>query len=131
MHHALVAAILSAEGGIGVRNGFFCAQPYVKKLLGVSREEEREAGCGVGDTDRTATPGMVRASLGCYTTEEDIDRFLEMLGRIVSGEYRGKYTQDPVSGTFQPDGFRMDVERYFSFFEDAGGMKDRTYSEAS
>ena len=36
MHHALVAAILGYEGGIGVRNGCFCAQPYVVRLLGVS-----------------------------------------------------------------------------------------------
>jgi len=131
MHHALVAAILSAEGGIGVRNGFFCAQPYVKRLLGVTKEEEREAGCGTGDTDRTATPGMVRASLGCYSNEADIDWFLEVLGRIVRREYKGKYIQDPASGAFQPEGFRVDVERYFSFFEDAGQVKDRSYSEAS
>jgi selenocysteine lyase/cysteine desulfurase len=131
MHHALVAAILSAEGGIGVRNGFFCAQPYVKRLLGMTKEEELEAGCGVGDTDRTATPGMVRASLGCYSNEEDVDRFLEMLERIVRNEYKGKYSQEPASGAFQPEGFRMVMDRYFSFFESAGEVKDRTYSEAS
>jgi hypothetical protein len=130
-HHALVAAILSAEGGIGVRNGFFCAQPYVKRLLGVTKEEEREAGCGIGDTDRTATPGMVRASLACYSNEADLDAFTEMLSRIVRNEYKGKYTQDPSSGAFQPEGFSMEVSRYFSFFEDAAGVKDRTYSEAS
>ena len=131
MHHSLVAAILSAEGGIGVRNGFFCAQPYVKKLLGVTKEEEREAGCGIGETDRTATPGMVRASLGCYSNEADVDAFLDMLERIVRGDYKGTYTQDPASGAFRAKGFAMDVGRYFSFFEDAGRVTDRTYSEAS
>jgi len=131
MHHALVAAILSAEGGIGVRNGFFCAQPYVKKLLGVTREEEREAGCGIGDSDRTSTPGMVRASLGCYSNESDIDLFIEMLEKIVRREYKGTYTQDSSTGAFHPDGYRMDLNKYFSFFEDAGHVKDRSYSEAS
>ena len=37
--HPLVAAILGYEGGIGVRNGCFCAQPYVAQLLGVSSRE--------------------------------------------------------------------------------------------
>ena len=35
MHHALVAARLSAEFGIGVRHGCFCAHPYLLRLLGV------------------------------------------------------------------------------------------------
>ena len=35
MHHALVAARLSAEFGIAVRHGCFCAHPYVIRLLGL------------------------------------------------------------------------------------------------
>jgi len=103
----------------------------VKKLLGVTREEEREAGCGIGDSDRTSTPGMVRASLGCYSNESDIDLFIEMLEKIVRREYKGTYTQDSSTGAFHPDGYRMDLNKYFSFFEDAGHVKDRSYSEAS
>ena len=38
MHHALVAARLSAEWGIGVRHGCFCAHPYLLRLLGVGPE---------------------------------------------------------------------------------------------
>ncbi len=34
MHHGLVAARLSAEFGIGVRHGCFCAHPYLLRLLG-------------------------------------------------------------------------------------------------
>ena len=37
MHHALVAARLSAEWGIGVRHGCFCAHPYLIRLLGVGQ----------------------------------------------------------------------------------------------
>ena len=39
--HALVSAILNYEGGIGVRNGCFCAHPYVTCLLGVTIEETK------------------------------------------------------------------------------------------
>jgi hypothetical protein len=74
---------------------------------------------------------MVRASLGCYSNEADIDLFIEMLERIVRREYKGTYRQDPSSGAFFPEGFEMNVNRYFSFFEEAGGVKDRSYSEAS
>ncbi len=35
VHHALVAARLSAEHGIGVRHGCFCAHPYLLRLLGL------------------------------------------------------------------------------------------------
>jgi selenocysteine lyase/cysteine desulfurase len=131
VHHGLVSAILAAEGGIGVRNGFFCAQPYVKKLLNVTKEEEKGAGCGVGDADRTATPGMVRASLGCYSNEADVDAFLEMIGRITRKEYKGRYTQDVSSGAFVPEGYNVSIDTYFSFFDPAVSSKDRTYSEAS
>ena len=37
--HALVAARLSAEFGIGVRHGCFCAHPYLLRLLGLSPAE--------------------------------------------------------------------------------------------
>ena len=40
LHHALVAAILAYEGGIGVRNGCFCAQPYVMRLLGLGAADQ-------------------------------------------------------------------------------------------
>ncbi|MCH7492453.1 aminotransferase class V-fold PLP-dependent enzyme [Patescibacteria group bacterium] len=39
--HALCSAILSYEGGIGVRSGCFCAHVYVKTLLQVPPEAEK------------------------------------------------------------------------------------------
>ena len=36
--HALVAARLSAEFGIGVRHGCFCAHPYLMRLLDLPRD---------------------------------------------------------------------------------------------
>ena len=110
LDHALVATILSTEGGIGVRNGNFCAQPYIRKLLSVTPEEEklkRAARC-----DNPILPGMVRASLGCYNNEEDIDIFVELLGRIVRNEYRGTYSIDPVTGMYAARGFTIDSAKH-------------------
>jgi selenocysteine lyase/cysteine desulfurase len=109
--HALVATILSVEGGIGVRNGNFCAQPYMRTLLNVSSEEEkskRAARC-----DNPILPGMARASFGCYNNEEDVDIFVESLERIVRNEQRGSYSVDPLTGMYVERDYRIDHSRFF------------------
>ncbi len=109
--HSLVATILSTEGGVGVRNGNFCAQMFTRSLLGVSPGEEksmRAASC-----DNAALPGMVRASLGCYNNREDVDLFAEMLHRIARREYRGTYDLDPATGTYRAAGYSVEVPARF------------------
>ncbi|MEI6308714.1 MAG: aminotransferase class V-fold PLP-dependent enzyme [bacterium] len=102
--HAKVAAILSFEGGIAVRDGCFCAHPYVIELLGVDRQvfdafKERAL-----HHDRSTLPGLVRASFGCFSNEEDVDRLVEMLERIEAGDYRGDYRCQTSSGSYFPVG---------------------------
>jgi selenocysteine lyase/cysteine desulfurase len=101
VHHALVAAILGCEGGIGVRNGCFCAQPYVAHLLGRSDLERGDA----PGSDRSHKPGMVRVSLARYNTVEDLDALVEMLVRITRGKYQGTYEPAPDTGDYIPVGF--------------------------
>ncbi|MFE3452725.1 aminotransferase class V-fold PLP-dependent enzyme [Nonomuraea sp. NPDC059194] len=60
-----VAEALSTEYGIGVRDGKFCAHPFVRHLLDVS-----DGGCEDG------TASAVRASIGIGTTEEHVDRLI-------------------------------------------------------
>jgi selenocysteine lyase/cysteine desulfurase len=86
-HNSLVAAILGIEGGIGVRNGCFCAHPYVKHMLKVTPEEDRIFTQEVRAGNKSRMPGMIRASLGCYSNEEDIDALLAMLDG--AREFRG------------------------------------------
>jgi cysteine desulfurase / selenocysteine lyase len=129
-HHALVAAILGIEGGIGVRNGCFCAHPFVKHLLGVTPEEDDRFTREVLEGNKTNMPGMVRASLGCYSDESDIDALVEMLERILRGETRGTYRQDRASGAFLADGYHPDFSRFFRYSV-ARASGDRRHSEAS
>ncbi|MET8984553.1 aminotransferase class V-fold PLP-dependent enzyme [Nonomuraea wenchangensis] len=68
-----VAEALSGEYGIGVRDGKFCAHPFVRHLLGTA-----DGGC----EDDTAS--AVRASIGIGTTQEHVDRLIEALRAIVS-----------------------------------------------
>ncbi|GAA1746757.1 aminotransferase class V-fold PLP-dependent enzyme [Nonomuraea bangladeshensis] len=68
-----VAEALSGEYGIGVRDGKFCAHPFVRHLLGTA-----DGGCEDG------TASAVRASIGIGTTQEHVDRLIEALRAIVS-----------------------------------------------
>jgi len=131
MHHSLVAAIIGTEGGIGVRNGCFCAHPYVKKLLKVTPDEDHAITQEVLSGNKSRMPGMVRASLGCYNTTDDIDVLVNVLERIVRGEYKGKYVQDISSGAFHANGYQVDYSKYFSFFDFMERPARRTHSEAS
>ncbi len=114
MDHYLLAAIMSEEGGIGVRNGCFCAHPYMLQILGVGREEAQAYQQEIRDGTRVHLPGLVRVSFGCYNTTAEIDWFTDMLDRIAHGRYQGKYIQDPISGACRAKGFAPDIEQYFT-----------------
>ena len=113
LSHFLVAAILGYEFGIGVRNGCFCAHPYILQLLGVSPDETERVRLNMLAHDRRNNPGLVRASFGMYNTLEEVDAFVEALEKIVRSEYKGTYVQDPASGDFFPDGWEDSYEDFF------------------
>jgi selenocysteine lyase/cysteine desulfurase len=115
MSHYLVAAILSCEGGIGVRNGCFCAHPYLLELIDVAPEEARAYQKDIRRGIKARTPGLVRASFGCYNDESEVDWFIEILQQVVRGEYDGEYVQDPATGEFWPSSYQVDPETYFGF----------------
>lgn len=131
MHNALVAAIFGTEGGIGLRNGCFCAHPYVKRLLRLSSEEDERLTAEMVAGNKGSMPGFVRASLGCYNNEEDIDAFIEMLNRIVNGKYKGEYILNPKTGTYSAKGFKVETLKCFSFFKSVEEKPHRRYSESS
>jgi selenocysteine lyase/cysteine desulfurase len=104
-HHALVAARLSAEYGIGVRHGCFCAHPYLLRLLDLSPEQVAEYRAAVLRHDRREMPGAVRASGGLSTSLADVDRFLAAVAEIAEGRPAPVvYVQDPSTGDFWPEG---------------------------
>src|SRR5690606_8252701 len=74
-----VAAYLSAEHGIGVRDGRFCAHPLLARL-------------GVG--------AALRASIGLGTTAEQVDRLVEAVARFVEAGAGWNYAQ--VGGHWNP-----------------------------
>ncbi|HZQ79937.1 MAG TPA: aminotransferase class V-fold PLP-dependent enzyme [Acidimicrobiia bacterium] len=104
-HHALVAARLSAEYGIGVRHGCFCAHPYLLRLLDLSPEEVAGYRAAVLRHDRREMPGAVRASAGLSTSLADVERLLAAVAEIAEGRPAPvAYVQDPSTGDFWPEG---------------------------
>jgi selenocysteine lyase/cysteine desulfurase len=105
LHHALVAARLSAEHGIGVRHGCFCAHPYLMRLLHLSDEEVRDYREAVLRGDRRRMPGAVRASTTIATTAADVDRFLSAVSAVADGTVPPvTYLQDELTGDYWPTG---------------------------
>lgn len=116
--HGLVTAILNDYFCIAVRNECFCAQPFVRQLLGIADAEGvapdscMEPICSPDDK-----PGMVRVSLGLYNTRADIDAAADALTHIVehADMYRARYV--PVfdgSGDWKHRDFHFDPDDLFT-----------------
>ncbi|MEW2633501.1 aminotransferase class V-fold PLP-dependent enzyme [Streptomyces sp. NPDC048389] len=88
------AAALSAEYGIGVRDGLFCAHPLVRTLLGSDPQDVGE--CGAPETE----PGerslnAIRVSFGAGTPDEHVERFVGAVKELVRDGAQWKYrTED-------------------------------------
>jgi selenocysteine lyase/cysteine desulfurase len=77
----LVAAYLSAEHGIGVRGGKFCAHPLLQRF-------------GLEDV------GAVRASIGLGTSSDDVDAILSAIGQLI--RHGPRWTYAAVDGYISP-----------------------------
>lgn len=77
---SVVAAYLSAEHGIGLRDGRFCAHPLLARL--------------------GAPGGALRASIGLGTTAGDITRLLDAIGELV--EHGPALTYAAIDGQVGP-----------------------------
>jgi selenocysteine lyase/cysteine desulfurase len=84
----LLAAALSAEYGIGVRDGAFCAHILTRRLL-----------ADVGTTGQRA----LRFSLGLGSTEEHVDRLVGALRELVTVGPRWTYRELDGRWTPTPD----------------------------
>ncbi|UFR04951.1 aminotransferase class V-fold PLP-dependent enzyme [Streptomyces sp. Go40/10] len=84
------AAALSAEYGIGVRDGLFCAHPLVRTLLGSDPQSQGE--CGAPE----AAPGekslnAIRVSFGAGTPDEHVERFVTAVKELVRDGAKWRY----------------------------------------
>lgn len=112
--HALAAAVLSCEGGIGVRSGCFCAHTYVKELLRVSPADARRLELEILNRDRSNIPGTIRVSFGLYNTKAEIDRLAAMVAKIAAGDFDRGYVLDREAGVYTHPRLTPDFRQYFA-----------------
>ncbi len=83
MEHRDVSLKLNNYGAIATRDGCFCAHPYMLRLLNVDESEineMKEYVRGGGPPERL---GGIRATIGVYNTEEEVDKFLLVMEEIL------------------------------------------------
>ena len=114
-HHGQVAAVLGHEFGIGVRNGCFCAHPYLLRLLEVRAEDAERLRSEIVHGVRARIPGSVRISFGFYNIKADVDAAVDALKVIASGQARGTYRQIEETGEFVLEGKALDELPRFGF----------------
>ena len=103
--YSQLAAVLSAEYGIGVRHGCFCAHRLVARLLRIGVHEEARLQRAMARGESVRLPGMVRASIGLGTVEEDLDRLVDAVTQIATGGPAWTYRSsvDGTDSTPDPD----------------------------
>jgi selenocysteine lyase/cysteine desulfurase len=112
--HMQVASILGYEFGIGVRAGCFCAHPGMLHLLKVPHSEAQEIARQIEVHDKRNVPGAVRASLGIYNTQADVDALADGLHAIAAGRYQHAYELEAHTGEYVPSGWFPDFGAFFS-----------------
>ncbi|MDF2556320.1 MAG: Cysteine desulfurase [Bacillales bacterium] len=104
MHHNDIAQIFADEYGIAVRSGYFCAHPYVQRLLNISDEKMR----AMREDPNMVSPGLVRISFSFYNTKKEIDTLITALQAISSNKdyYKKKYIDVPKGACGRPQVFQ-------------------------
>ncbi len=101
-HHSELAAILSAEYGIAVRHGCFCAHPLLLHLLRIGEERAAAIRAELRAGGHPDLPGAVRLSLGLATTRADLEAAAAALTTIARVGPRWTYAVSASTGEFEP-----------------------------
>ncbi|MFN2418358.1 MAG: aminotransferase class V-fold PLP-dependent enzyme [Candidatus Limnocylindria bacterium] len=99
----MLAAVLSAEHGIGIRHGCFCAHPLMMRLLRVSGAEVDRLLSATRAGHHERLPGAARLSLGLGSTRADIDAFADALETIAADGPRWTYAVADETDEYEPD----------------------------
>ncbi|MEU3398240.1 aminotransferase class V-fold PLP-dependent enzyme [Streptomyces filamentosus] len=94
------AAALSAEYGIGVRDGLFCAHPLVRTLLGSDAQDPGECGAPEAEPGERSL-NAIRVSFGAGTPDEHVERFVGAVKELVRDGAQWKYRTE--GGRCVPD----------------------------
>ncbi len=120
--HGLLSAILNDYFCIAVRNGCFCAHPYVSSML--KNELWNIDLSEIPDDQQQAVVnrkrGMVRASISLYNTDEDVEKLMDALIQIDRdiNEYQDCY-EAQFDGSYRHKTFHPNWnEKWHSLLDD-------------
>ncbi len=99
----LLAAALSAEHGIGIRHGCFCAHPLMMRLLRVDDAEAHRLADELRAGHHERLPGAARMSLGLGSTTADIDALAHALRAIAADGPQWTYAVTDGTDEYEPD----------------------------
>jgi cysteine desulfurase/selenocysteine lyase len=91
--HELAATILNREAAIAVRNGCFCAHPYLHRLLKIEDTKDLRRRLVAGE--EVDLPGAIRPTFGIFNTEEEVDELARMIRVIRDRAWKGSYGDAP------------------------------------
>ena len=114
--HGLTAAALNDFHNIQVRNGCFCAHPYVREML--KRElwaMDIDPNALNAEADIERKRGMARASLGLYTTDEDLLALVDAIKDLIARKAEIHASYHPVgSNGYQHNQYAPDEASIFN-----------------
>jgi selenocysteine lyase/cysteine desulfurase len=84
--HGLIAAVLGYEHGVAVRNGCFCAHPYIASLLDLSPADSTVWVEQAKNDDSAARREWFGSASAATTTDADVDVAVRGLEEIIAGE---------------------------------------------
>jgi len=116
VEHGLLAARLSHEFGIGVRQGHLCQFAHVARLLGLAPPLLHEIRRRVVAGQPEAMYGVVRASFGLHNTAEDVARIATALEEIAATPQRHQRYVRTAAGDWIPRALPTDKEEHFFHF---------------
>lgn len=82
--HDAFSATLDAHYGIATRNGCFCAHPLLHRLLGLGDTSQWTEALSKGQV--VDLPGAVRAAVGLYNTQDELDLLFTAISEILDGK---------------------------------------------
>ena len=122
--HGLTAAALNDYHNIQVRNGCFCAHPYVREILKPelwALDIDPDAPNSEADVERKR--GMTRASFGIYNTEADVLALAEAVADLVS-------RKQEILSLYEPEGSNGYRHTKFSPDDSAIFSPERSLAQA-
>jgi selenocysteine lyase/cysteine desulfurase len=102
VQYDLLAAVLSAEYGIGIRHGCFCAHPLMMRLLHVDDAEAHRLIDETRAGHHERLPGAARMSLGLGSTRADVDAFADALRTIAADGPSWTYAVADETDEYEP-----------------------------